>query len=159
MCGIAGIFKPNSNISERDKVILKNMVHTIKHRGPDDEGVYESNHCLMGHRRLAIIDLVRGRQPMFNEDKSIVLTYNGEIYNYKELREILAGYGHRFFTESDTEVIIHAYEEWQENCFIKFDGMFAIAIFDNNNKTLLLARDRLGMKPLYYWYKKNILQR
>lgn len=157
MCGIAGIFKPDSYITEEDKIILKNMVDTIRHRGPDDEGVYESRHCIMGHRRLAIIDLIGGRQPMFNEDKSIVVTYNGEIYNYKQLREILVGRGHIFSTESDTEVIIHAYEEWQENCFIKFDGMFAIAIFDNNNKTLFLARDRLGMKPLYYWHKKNIL--
>ncbi len=153
MCGIAGIFKSAAFISEKDKATLGAMLALIKHRGPDDEGVYENSNCLMGNRRLSIIDLQCGKQPIFNEDKTVAVTYNGEIYNYKELKETLSAKGHRFYTNSDTEVIAHAYEEWDENCFIRFNGMFAIALFDERRKILFLARDRVGMKPLYWWNK------
>lgn len=136
---------------------MTDMLNIIKHRGPDDEGVYEDTNCLMGYRRLAIIDLNSGNQPIFNENKSIAVTYNGEIYNYKELKELLISKGHGFYTESDTEVIVHAWEEWGENCFVKFSGMFAMAIFDGNTKTLILARDRVGMKPLYFRHKNDVL--
>ncbi len=156
MCGIVGIFKSSRLIGRNDKIVLRKMSDLLKHRGPDGEGAYEDSHCLIGHRRLAIIDLEKGRQPMFNEDASIVIAYNGEIYNYQELRKILIKDGHKFSTESDTEVIIHGYEEWGENVFTRLSGMFAISLYDRNKNLLYLVRDRIGMKPLYYWHKDGV---
>lgn len=143
MCGIAGF-----NFQAPD--LLRKMCHVMKHRGPDDEGYFEDNHISLGSARLSIIDLPGGRQPIYNEDKSIVVVQNGEIYNYRELRAQLIASGHRFYTNSDTEVIVHAYEEWGDHCCTEFNGMFAFALWDLKKKTLLLGRDRCGIKPLYY---------
>jgi len=145
MCGIFGI------IGLEDKNLLKRMGDVIKHRGPDDSGYYSDKGVSLGHRRLSIIDLsAKGRQPMSNEDDSIHITYNGEIYNYLELRKDLENKGHKFKSDTDTETIIHLYEEYGNSCPTFLDGMFAFAIWDSNKKKLLLARDRIGKKPLYY---------
>ncbi|MBU2637995.1 MAG: asparagine synthase (glutamine-hydrolyzing) [Nanoarchaeota archaeon] len=146
MCGIAGF-------SWNDKALLKRMCDAIVHRGPDQFGYYEDKGISLGHRRLSIIDLSdKAKQPMFNEDCSIALVYNGEIYNFKTLRDSLEKKGHRFKSETDSEVIIHAYEEFGEDCVQMFNGMFAFALWDNNKKKLFMARDRAGIKPLYYWF-------
>ena len=146
MCGIAGFV----NINQSN--LIKRMCTVMTHRGPDDEGIYEHGNIALGHRRLAIIDLSRsGHQPMSNEDDTIWITYNGEIYNYLELRERLQRKGHIFRSKSDTEVIIHAYEEWGVECLQRFNGMFAFAIYDQKTRELFIARDRIGIKPLYYW--------
>lgn len=126
------------------------MTEAIKHRGPDDMGVFSDRGIGLGMRRLSIIDLITGKQPIHNEDESIQIVYNGEIYNFRELKLLLEEKGHRSYTNSDTEVIIHAYEEYGENCVNELRGMFAFAIWDSNEKKLFLARDRLGIKPLYY---------
>jgi len=144
MCGIAGIYGAS------DKPFVKRMCDKIIHRGPDEEGYYVDDNVSLGMRRLSIIDLSAGSQPIFNEDESIVVIFNGEIYNFKELREELEQKGHRFYTNSDTEVIVHAYEEYGYECLGRFNGMFAIALWDTNRKELFLARDRIGIKPLYY---------
>lgn len=128
MCGIAGY------IGQGDYKILKNMTDLIKYRGPDEEGFYTEEGIGLGMRRLSIIDLVGGRQPIYNEDKSIVVVFNGEIYNFQETRKELIVAGHKFETNSDTEVIVHQYEESGENCFKKFNGMFAIALWDKKEK-------------------------
>jgi len=156
MCGISGILKSSGLIEEKEKVILREMVNLLKHRGPDDQGIFTDQHCIIGHNRLSIIDLHKGKQPMFNEDRSVVIAYNGEIYNYRELRQELIRAGHRFSTESDTEVIIHGYEQWAEKVFIRLNGMFAASLYDRNNHLLYLVRDRIGMKPLYYWNKDGV---
>ena len=132
--------------------ILKDMNNTLIHRGPDDEGFYLSGETGLGHRRLSIIDLGGGHQPMSNEDETIWVVFNGEIYNFKELYDALVKKGHIFKTRSDTEIIIHMYEEKGEECFQYFRGMFAIAIWDQRKRKLLLARDRVGKKPLFYFY-------
>jgi len=145
MCGICG-FSGGEN-----KGLLKEMITSMLHRGPDDYGYYSDGKFNLGHRRLSIIDLSkRGKQPMFNEDKSIALVYNGEIYNFRELRKELEGKGHSFFSNSDSETILHAYEEYGNRCVEYLDGDFAFAVYDSKNKKLFLARDRLGVKPLYY---------
>jgi asparagine synthase (glutamine-hydrolysing) len=126
------------------------MLNAIRHRGPDDEGIYIAPQVALGHRRLSIIDLSNGHQPLSNEDDTVWIVFNGEIYNYQELREDLIGRGHRFRTKSDTEVIVHLYEEHGAACVEWLRGMFAFAIWDNREKTLFLARDRVGIKPLYY---------
>lgn len=126
------------------------MLNAIRHRGPDDEGVFFDREAALGTRRLSIIDLELGHQPMHNEDSSIWITYNGEIYNFRELREELVREGHVFYTKTDTEIVIHAYEEWGYECVKKFNGMFAFAIWDKRDNSLFLARDRFGIKPLYY---------
>ena len=146
MCGIAGF------IGQGSQEILEKMTNALRHRGPDDAGFFidESAKVGLGHRRLSIIDLASGRQPMFNEDKSVVIIFNGEIYNFQELKVELEKKGHRFATNSDTEVIIHLYEEVGEKVFDQLNGMYALAIWDKNKKQLLLARDRIGKKPLYY---------
>ncbi|MCI0667483.1 MAG: asparagine synthetase B, partial [Methylococcaceae bacterium] len=126
------------------------MNETQFHRGPDEGGIHTEAGLGFGHRRLSIIDLSSGQQPLFNEDRSVVVTFNGEIYNFRELSEELRSLGHRFATHSDTEAIVHAWEEWGEDCVLRFRGMFAFAIWDRNSRTLFLARDRLGIKPLYY---------
>jgi asparagine synthase (glutamine-hydrolysing) len=150
MCGIAGFF-PNSG-SDADRHLLKRMCDRIRHRGPDDEGFYFSPPMAMGIRRLSIIDLAGGKQPIHNEDKSIWIVLNGEIYNYVELSDILKKRGHRLYTESDTETIVHLYEEYGEDCVSHLRGMFAFALWDESRKRLLLARDRVGEKPLFYFY-------
>ena len=126
------------------------MCKVVSHRGPDDEGYYSDKNITLGHKRLSIIDLRTGKQPIYNEDNSIVIVYNGEIYNFRELRQDLEEKGHSFYTSSDTEVIVHAYEEYGYDCVKLFNGMFAFAIWDSNKEELFLARDRAGMKPLHY---------
>ena len=149
MCGIAGklVFGDGPTVS---RSLLKGMCDTIVHRGPDDEGYYLNGPIGLGHRRLSIIDLDSGRQPIANEDRTIWVVFNGEIYNYVELREFLIGRGHTFSTATDTEVVIHLYEEQGEEFLSSLRGMFAIALWDECTQTLLLARDRLGKKPLFY---------
>ncbi len=148
MCGICGFNSEN-------KTLLKKMCFLIEHRGPDDEGYYTDSDVSLGMRRLSIIDLKTGNQPQHNENESIWIIFNGEIYNFYNLREILEQNGHRFYTDSDTEVIIHAYEEWGDNCVKKLRGQFAFCIYDSVKKNLFLARDHLGLKPLYYYFDGN----
>ncbi|MCK4437275.1 asparagine synthase (glutamine-hydrolyzing) [bacterium] len=163
MCGIYGIL--NFNKEPVDRQLLQRMGDVLKHRGPDDEGIYTSNaKCKMqnakfqasnlnvglGHRRLAVIDLETGHQPMHNEDKTVWIVFNGEIYNFRDLREALEKQGHKFYTKSDTEVIIHLYEEYGTGCLKFLRGMFAFAIWDERRERLFLARDRAGQKPLCY---------
>jgi asparagine synthase (glutamine-hydrolysing) len=133
-----------------DEEVIRKMTELIRHRGPDDEGYYFSHGVGLGFRRLSIIDLSGGRQPMSNEDGTLQLVFNGEIYNFKELRSILTQGGHSFRTQSDTEVIVHGYEEWGEDVVRRLQGMFAFALWDEPRRTLFLARDRLGIKPLFY---------
>ena len=149
MCGITGIYHFERNRAI-DEYLLKTMTDIIKHRGPDGEGYYVNNNIGLGHRRLSIIDLQTGDQPMYNEDRSIVLVLNGEIYNYIELRHELKTLGHNFKTTSDTEVVIKAYEQWGIECQNKFNGMWAFALWDNQEQHLFLSRDRIGEKPLHY---------
>ena len=149
MCGIAGIFDTQS---QRDisQEILARMNQAQFHRGPDEGGLHTESGLGLGHRRLSIIDLAGGHQPLFNEDGSVVVVFNGEIYNYPELMDELAKLGHTFRTHCDTEVIVHAWEQWGEACVERFRGMFAFGLWDRNKKTLFLARDRMGVKPLFY---------
>ncbi len=149
MCGIVGIFDSRGGRAI-DATLLKNMNDAQIHRGPDGEGFFVDPGIGLGHRRLAIIDLAGGAQPLFNEDESVVVVYNGEIYNFPELTQELLAAGHVFRTHCDTEVIVHAWEEWGDACVQRFRGMFAFALWDKNRETLFLARDRLGIKPLYY---------
>ena len=151
MCGIAGIITKR----EEKKELITKMSERIKHRGPDGEGFFIDDDIALAHRRLSIIDLSTGNQPMFNEDKSIVIVYNGEVYNYKELKEELLALGHTFTTTSDTEVLVHGYEEWKSDLPKHLRGMFAFAIYDTKNKELFLARDNFGIKPLYYAYMND----
>jgi asparagine synthase (glutamine-hydrolysing) len=130
--------------------LLVAMTDRIAHRGPDGDGFHVAPGIGLGHRRLAIIDVAGGKQPIFNEDETVAITYNGEIYNFQELMTELVAKGHRFRTRSDTEVVVHAWEEWGERCVERFRGMFAFAIWDETRQTLFLARDRFGKKPLYY---------
>ncbi len=162
MCGFAGLVDLSGQMAGDElRALAVNMADILSHRGPDDSGIWISkdNHVGLCHRRLSIIDLSpNGHQPMSNEDGSIWITYNGEVYNFKEIRAILETRGHVFKSSSDTEVVIHAYEEWGEGCLSRFSGMFAFAIWDEKRKKLFLARDRLGQKPLfYYWDKKRLV--
>lgn len=145
MCGICGIIRKGNN-----KDIIKKMNDRIMHRGPDGEGYYIDGDVAFGHRRLSIIDLSTGDQPIYNEDNSVVTVYNGEIYNYLELRSKLESLGHEFKTKSDTEVLVHGYEEWHTDLPKHLRGMFAFAIYDKNRNEIFLARDNFGIKPLYY---------
>lgn len=149
MCGIVGIFDLNGS-GPIDRELLHKMNESQFHRGPDAGGLHVEPGVGLGHRRLSIIDLSTGQQPLFNEDGSVVVTFNGEIYNFPELSDELKAAGHIFKTHSDTEVIVHAWEQWGEACVKRFRGMFAFAVWDRNKKTLFLARDRLGKKPFYY---------
>jgi asparagine synthase (glutamine-hydrolysing) len=149
MCGITGIFDLRTR-SDIDRVLLRRMTDVIGHRGPDGDGFHYAPGLGLGHRRLAIVDLVSGDQPLFNEDGTICVIFNGEIYNFQPLMAELAALGHGFRTRSDTEVIVHAWEEWGEACLDRFNGMFAFALWDAKREALFLARDRLGEKPLYY---------
>jgi asparagine synthase (glutamine-hydrolysing) len=148
MCGIAGLVRPSG--AQADAAQVRQMCQTIVHRGPDDEGIYARGPVGLGMRRLSIIDLSGGHQPIHNEDQSIWIVFNGEIYNFPELRKDLVARGHQFYTHTDTEVIVHLYEDLGVDCVKKLRGMFAIALWDANQDQLLLARDRLGKKPLYY---------
>jgi asparagine synthase (glutamine-hydrolysing) len=149
MCGITGVFD-TSGRRPIDPALIRRMTTALSHRGPDGDGLHLAPGIALGHRRLSIIDLAGGKQPLFNEDGSVAVTYNGEIYNYRELVTELTAAGHRFRTRSDTEVIVHAWEEWGEACLDRFRGMFAFALWDEGRQTLFLARDRLGKKPLYW---------
>lgn len=146
MCGICGF---TGQIVDRDKVI-KNMTDVITHRGPDSSGFYQDSRISMGFRRLSIIDLDAGHQPIYNEDKSLVLTFNGEIYNYKELRDRLIECGHEFYTNSDSEVLVHGFEEWHEDLLMKLRGMFGFAIYNVKDGSVFIARDFFGIKPMHY---------
>lgn len=146
MCGLVGF---TGEVTDRDAVIKK-MTDRIIHRGPDSSGVYTDGSIAMGFRRLSIIDLNQGDQPIYNEDKSLVLMFNGEIYNYKQLREILIADGHKFRTNTDSEVLVHGFEKWGTGLLSKLRGMFAFAIWNTKEKSLFLARDFFGIKPLHY---------
>lgn len=151
MCGIAGYISKN----KPSKKVLKKMTDRIAYRGPDAEGFYLDKDCALGHRRLAIIDLKTGNQPIYNEEKDIVIVFNGEIYNYQELRDELIKNNHQFITNSDTEVLVHGYEQWGHNLTKKLRGMYAFAIWNTKEKELYLARDEWGIKPLYYYQTEN----
>ncbi|MEE0757795.1 asparagine synthase (glutamine-hydrolyzing) [Allofournierella sp.] len=156
MCGITGFVCAKHELEEAKKT-LKAMADLIAHRGPDGEGFYVDEQAALGHRRLSIIDLEGGSQPMFNEDKNLVTVFNGEIYNFMELREQLTAAGHVFATHSDTEVLLHGYEEWGEALPEKLRGMFAFVIWDKANRTLFGARDIFGIKPFYYYQNEDLL--
>ncbi len=157
MCGICGIFEPGRE-SAIDHSTLRAMTNSIVHRGPDDEGFYSEAGIGLGFRRLSIIDVEGGHQPLSNEDGTIWIAFNGEIYNFQELNRRYLSSGHRFKTRSDTETIVHLYEELGEACFAELRGMFAIALWDGRRQQLLLARDRLGKKPLFYsWDGRRLL--
>ena len=156
MCGICGKLNFDREASVSPELV-KSMADAIYHRGPDDDGYYFSGSVGLGFRRLSIIDLATGHQPISNEDGSVWIVFNGEIYNYQELREFLKTKGHIFKTNTDTEVIVHLYEEFGEACVEKLRGMFAFAIWNERQKTLFIARDRVGIKPLYYWLSDKCL--
>ena len=146
MCGIAGIVSQSADLE-----FIGPMTEALSHRGPDGSGVWSDGLCGLGHRRLAIIDLSeKGKQPLCNESETVWIVFNGEIYNFQELRVELEGCGHKFNSHTDTEVIVHAYEQWGTACLKKLRGMFAFAIWDQQERRLFLARDRVGKKPLYY---------
>ncbi len=155
MCGITGIF----NLSEGpriDKALIEAMAETLVHRGPDDSGIYIDDRLGFGFRRLSIIDLTSGNQPIYNEDRSVIVVCNGEIFNYKELRHVLESKGHRFYTHCDVEVLVHLYEEYGADFLSKLNGQFAFAIYDRKSRILLLARDHVGIAPLFYTVADNV---
>ncbi|PYT25705.1 MAG: asparagine synthetase B, partial [Acidobacteria bacterium] len=156
MCGIAGVYEYATGRPVETQALL-DMLSVIRHRGPDDEGTYVHNNFAMGMRRLSIIDLAGGKQPISNEDGSVTVVFNGEIYNYRELREKLRARGHKLVTASDTEVIVHLYEELGQDCVRELRGMFGFALWDAARQRLFIARDRLGIKPLYYLEHRGCL--
>ncbi|HMV84516.1 MAG TPA: amidotransferase 1, exosortase A system-associated [Blastocatellia bacterium] len=149
VCGLAGIYHYQNEL-QIDEAVLRRMTGVLAHRGPDDDGFYVVGRIGLGHRRLSIIDVAGGRQPIFNEDQSIAIVFNGEIYNYRELARLVESRGHRLRTRSDTETIVHLYEEFGDACVEQLRGMFAFALWDARQQKLLLARDRVGKKPLYF---------
>src|SRR5437764_1768699 len=149
MCGIAGIVAVDRLDQEAPARAMR-MRDIITHRGPDEAGLHCDTHAALAHRRLSIVDLGAGQQPLSNEDGSIWVIFNGEIYNHTDIRTALEAYGHAYRTKSDTETIVHAYEQWGEECVHRFRGMFAFAIWDGPKRRLVLVRDRLGIKPLYW---------
>jgi asparagine synthase (glutamine-hydrolysing) len=149
MCGIVGLVDLNGR-RPVDPMLIARMKRALAHRGPDEHGTHIEPGAALGHQRLSIIDLASGQQPLYNEDRSVVVVYNGEIYNFQELVQELEQYGHRFRTRCDTEVIVHAWEQWGERCVERFRGMFAFGLWDRTRQCLFLARDRLGVKPLFY---------
>ena len=155
MCGICGIV--NFESDPVDRVVIERMTSALAHRGPDDAGCFIEGSVGLGHRRLSIIDLSGGKQPIFNEDRSAAIIFNGEIYNYRDLAAVLTSAGHTFKTRSDTETILHAYDEFSDACVHLLRGMFGFAIWDRAKRRLLLARDRLGVKPLYYYRNGRFL--
>src|SRR5204863_4081848 len=152
-CGIAGWVGGRGGGVE----VLDTMLRALEHRGPDDAGRFVDGQAALGMTRLSIIDLVTGQQPMTSEDGTATLVFNGEIYNFRELRAALVARGRRFATRSDSEVLLRAWEEWGEACLPRLDGMFAFAIWDARRRRLVLGRDRLGKKPLYYWHRDGVL--
>jgi len=149
MCGITGIFDTRG-VRPMDRTVLQRMNDSQLHRGPDEGSLHIEAGLGFGHRRLSIIDIATGQQPLFNEDGSVAIVFNGEIYNFQELIPELQAAGHRFHTKSDTEVIVHAWEQWGEACVQRLRGMFAFVLWDRNRQTLFMARDRMGVKPLFY---------
>jgi len=154
MCGISGLFYFDPT-RPADEDVVHRMCAVAKHRGPDDAGSYIQGPVALGFNRLSIIDLSGGHQPMSNEDGSVWIVFNGEIYNFPELHDELVNRGHTFRTRSDTETIVHAWEEYGESCVDKLRGMFAFAIWDERCQLLFAARDRLGIKPFYYHQNKE----
>ena len=154
MCGIAGYFNLQEN-RKPDMALIGRMLHAIHHRGPDEYGLYFDNRVALGQARLSIIDLSTGSQPLTNEDESLWITFNGEIFNYIELRQELEQAGHTFRTHSDTEVIVHAYEQWGKEAMSHFIGQFAFCIYNRKDQSLFIARDRLGIRPLFYTTHDN----
>src|SRR3989344_1946775 len=149
MCGITGF------VGFEDRNLIGKMCKIIEHRGPDDQGIFVDKNVCLGVRRLSIIDRSGGKQPVHNEDETVWTVFNGEIYNYMQLRKEMESKGHQFYTRSDTEVLVHLYEEHGGGFVKKLRGMFAFAIWDTKKKKLLLARDRMGKKPLYYYYSSG----
>ena len=149
MCGIVGYSGKNEND------LLKKMGKMILHRGPDGEGIFQNEFVSLLNRRLAIVDLAGGQQPFFDESRNVAVVYNGEIYNYQKIKDSLKIKGCSFKTNCDSEIIPHAWEKWGEKCFDKFDGMFAIAIYDKKTSKLILAIDQFGIKPIYYAIDKD----
>src|SRR5919201_2190839 len=147
MCGICGVAGGDP---ARGRELVARMCASMVHRGPDDEGSVHKDGVALGIRRLSIIDLAGGHQPMANEDASVWVVQNGEIFNYRELRDELGAAGHRFATQSDTEVLVHGWEEWGEHLVERLNGQFALAVHDRARRSLFLARDRVGIKPLHY---------
>ena len=154
MCGIAGfVDSPDVRAPfdpERARSLIHEMCQVIRHRGPDDQGVLSRTGCGLGMRRLSIIDVSTGQQPIHNEDGAISIVFNGEIYNFQELRRELESTGHRFATATDTEAIVHAYEEWGIDAIARLRGMFGLALWDRRTRTMVVARDRVGIKPMHY---------
>ncbi len=154
MCGIVGVAHGRDPVPAN---LIKRMTDSIAHRGPDSEGQYVDENVGLGHRRLSILDLsAHGHQPMGNEDGNVVIVFNGEIYNFQKLRVELEAAGHSFHSQTDTETILHAYEQWGDDCVLRFNGMFAFAIWDRPRKRLFLARDRFGVKPLYWYFANDV---
>ena len=150
MCGICGVLGYHGQ--KPDEIVVRDMMRIMKHRGPDDEGVYIDDRVGLGFVRLSIIDLSdAGHQPMLSPDGRYVMVFNGEIYNYIELRQELESHGHQFRTRTDSEVLLHAYIQWEESCLDRLNGMWAFVIYDTRNNTIFGARDRFGIKPLYYY--------
>ncbi|HXJ55683.1 MAG TPA: hypothetical protein VNU68_03370 [Verrucomicrobiae bacterium] len=157
MCGIAGIldFAEDALINEEE---VRRMLAVIRNRGPDQFGIYRDRRAALGSARLSIVDLGGGQQPICNEDGSRWIVFNGEIFNHVELRPELEAFGHRFATESDTEVLLHMYEQYGPRCLERLNGQFAFAVWDNRDQTLFLARDRLGVRPLFYtWNGRRLI--
>src|SRR5215470_18583334 len=154
MCGIAGFVESpwirSPFALDTARALAHRMCDAIRHRGPDDEGMLVEPGVALAMRRLSIIDVATGHQPISNENGRISVVFNGEIYNFRELRRLLQAAGHRFSTATDTEVIVHAYEQWGEASFARLRGMFAFALLDRDARTVLIARDRVGIKPVYY---------
>ena len=149
MCGITGIYNVQTK-QHVDSSVLAKMTASLRHRGPDEEGFFVKGNIGLGMARLSIIDLSGGKQPIYNEDKTICVVFNGEVFNYIELRDFLKAKGHTFYTQSDTEVIVHLYEEYGEDFPNHINGQFAIALWDQKTRQLILARDRVGIRPLFY---------
>jgi asparagine synthase (glutamine-hydrolysing) len=156
MCGICGIFHiGKETIPDLEKI--KEMMGYLHHRGPDSGGYYRDKKVALGHTRLSIIDLETGAQPLSNENETLWIVYNGEIFNYKELRKELLAFGHTFRTQSDTEVIVHAYEQWGKDCLLRFNGQWAFALWDKSKEEVFLSRDQYGICPLYYVQYNSII--
>src|SRR4028119_40174 len=151
MCGITGFISKEKNLPRDEReILLDKMCGIITHRGPDEQGTVVRERAALGMRRLSIIDVKSGQQPIYSEDGNLAIVFNGEIYNFKEVKKELEALGHRFRTNSDTETIVHAYEEFGSDCLEKLRGMFAFAIWNFREETLFIARDRVGKKPLVY---------
>ena len=149
MCGISGLFD-TQGLRDFDRTLASRINNIQSHRGPDEDGLHFEPGLALGHRRLSVIDLATGQQPLFNEDDSVGIVFNGEIYNFQELVPELQALGHVFKTRSDTEVIVHAWEAWGPDCVQRLRGMFSFALWDRKQQTLFLARDRMGVKPMHY---------